>query len=157
MLPAWKACLCKWEWQRGELHLSEEVSQEEWEEQPSPKYPPGEAPHAGRKLQSHAGKPNSGRQCIGYSPCSGLGWLVAGQPPARCVWTGMEQPPALASLFLLLPFAVLLSRLCLAHHHPQGTSLGVPHLQRVSPWLASLVQSTQKATGNQVKGLEHLT
>lgn len=61
----------------GELHFSKEVSQEEWEEQPSPKRPPGEAPCAGKKLQSHAGKPNSVPQHIGYSLSSGHGWLLS--------------------------------------------------------------------------------
>lgn len=64
------------------------------------------------------------------------------QPPARCMGTGMEQPSTPG--FQLLPSAMLLSRLCPAHHCPQGTDLGVPHLQRVSLWFNPLSGLTQQ-------------
>lgn len=152
MLTAWEACLCKWGWQTRGVALQPGGDQEEWEEQPSPKYPPGEAPHAGRKLQSCAGKRNSGPQHIGYSLSSGLDGCC--QPPARSMGTGV---PPWAVILLLPPFAVLLSRLCPAHHHPQGTNLGVPYLQRVSPWFANpqhwprAPKKSQPRPGNQVK------
>lgn len=89
----------------GELHFSKEVSQEECEEQPSPKYPAGEAPHAGRKLQSRAGKPNSGPQHAGYSHSSGHGWLLSATCQVHVDRDGAATHPG-------LPFSCSLPLLC---------------------------------------------
>lgn len=84
------------------------------------------------------GSQTLGLSALDTAPAQVLdGWWQVSHLPGVC-GQGWSCHPPWASLFLLLPLAVLLSRLCPAHHHPQGTSLGVPRLQRVSPWFASL-------------------
>lgn len=131
----------------GELHFSKEVSQEEWEEQPSPKYPHGEAPQAGRKLQSRAGKPNLGLSTLDTASPQVMDGCC--QPPARCTWTGMEQPPILGCP-LPAPSLCYAAQQALPSSSPStgnqfgGSPFAEGFTMVCKP--ASLAQGTQKAT-----------
>lgn len=79
----------------GEWYFSKEVSQEEREERPPPKYPPKEAPCC-------LGKPSSGPRHIGDSVSPGFGWPPSATSRGRGRsshprWAFSSRPPPCSS------------------------------------------------------------
>lgn len=136
MLTAWEACLCKWARQRRGAVLQQGKCRRNGRNS-HPQNTHLEKPPMQVENSSLLERQTLGLSTVDYSLSSSFGWLLSASCQEPC-GQGWSSHPPWAAFFLLLPFAVLLSRLCPAPHHPQGAGLGVPHLDRVSPWFASL-------------------